>query len=260
MKLTITYHPPAAPAPLQELRKVAIIRHIPRDNSDWNWEDWQEDDEEREGLKVSPSTVPMPDQPKGDSKGATIPILTPWQDYIGLINNKRGRDWAMSENWMWINIRYKQEGKTPQAESIHCGGNYVTWDEETATHIRLVSYHYQDKPMQFLNPQVDNWHYNPHMFWKPCCVDADGKIYRMGNGIDAYIPLIAKTQLWLPKMGVEFFPTLPAGYTYELRGLDVFLNSGGVLSPLMTTETNRRRTFHNANWYISTLGTVPVGS
>lgn len=257
MKIKITYH--ATPPPLQNLRKVAIIRHIPRDNTDWNWEDWEEDTD-REGLKISPSTVPMPDRPQGDSKGNTIPILPAWQNYIRLINNNKGYDWAMSENWMWINIRYKQEGKTPQAESIHCGGNYVTWDMETSSHIRLVSYHYQDKPLSFLNPEVDNWHFAPHLFWKPCSVDALGKIYRMGNGIDAYIPLIARTELWLPKKRVEFFPILPAGYSYELRGLDVYLNDRGSLSPLMTTDRNRVRTFHNSNWRIDTLGTVPVGS
>lgn len=240
MKLTIMRTRP------QRLRKVAIIRHLPRDNSDM-------------GLIISPDTIPMQDRPQGMNKGAAIPIYPAWWEYIRAINNDRGYMWARSVDWMWINNEYESNAN-PMAESIHCGGNFVTWDLETSTHIRLVSYHYQDKPMQFLNPQVDNWHNNPHMFWKPCSIDQYGTIYRMGNGIDAYIPLIARTELWLPKIRVEFFPTLPAGYTYELRGLDVYLNNRGSLSPLMTTDRNRVRTFHNSNWRIDTLGTVPVGS
>lgn len=159
-----------------------------------------------------PSTVTLQDQPKGDGKGRQIPIESNWWKYIEKINDERGYRYARSIQMMWINSKYDNQIKysTGHAESICCGGNFVSYDLETDTHLRLITYP-NNLDTSALNPLRDNWYEKPYMFWKACAVEANGaKVIKVGADIDMYIPLICNVpqfgkpaELWIRRDKVE---------------------------------------------------------
>lgn len=211
-------------------------------------------------MTFYPDTIPMQDRPRGAGKGDTIPILNPWWEYMKKINTPEGYIYNRSIGCMWINIWYDQETDTPtpKAESIHCGGNFVAYEEETSTHVKLISYDYRMKT-DGLNPEFDNWRMKPYLFWKAAAIDISGKMIMpvvSGEARDVYFPLIRKTELWMNKNDLEIFPTPPGGMTYELRGVNVFGRIGKDLVPLLTV-TNRIRTFHTDWFRLSTEGVIP---
>lgn len=187
----------------------------------------------------APDSIAMEDRPSGSIKGDTITILNPWWEYIAKINDYYGYKYARSVGAYWINGDYNT--KPAEAESIICGGNFIAYDYETSTHVRLVSYHWQQKTAG-LNPKYDNWFVQPYLFQKVLCVSEDGRFQRPtveGAQRDVYLPLIAKTMLWMNKADIEKFPT---GYDYVLRGKDVFdgdkpLLVGGVFTGSWRLET-----------------------
>jgi len=237
-------------APVQPPYKFAIVKHvIPNETGEFN-------------ITYYPDAVPMQDQPKGTGKGDTIPVLNPWWEYMQKINTPDGYSYNRSVGAMWINIQYKDgEGnqiKTPRAESIHCGGNFIAYEEETDTHVRLVSYDYRMKTAD-LNPAVDNWHLKPWLFWKAVAVSSGGKLinpYVKSKGIDVYFPLIRNTELWMNKNDLELFPDITAGMFYEPRGVEVFLSNELHSTPLLTVE-NGKRVFHTSWFRLKTVGVIP---
>ncbi len=251
----------------QNLTKVAIIKHKPRGGDSFLSAFYSKVRNlilpKKFAIEFYPDTIVMQDQPKGTLKGHTIPVLDPWWSHLEKINSPQSYEYTRSVHKMWINIEYRIDGKIPQAESIHCGGNYVTYDVESSTHIHLVAYPYTMKT-NTLDPNIDNWHFNPHKFWKACAINSSGQIINVGNnrdepglGLDVYFPLLKYGEVYLPKTDVEFFPALPANSTYELRGMDVYLNQNGSLSPLMTTTTDRKRTYYTDWFRLETVGVVP---
>lgn len=238
----------------QPAYQFAIIKHRPRDNSGGDPSIGGFD------IRFSPDTIPMQDRPKGTGKGNTIPILNPWWEYMKKINTPEGYIYNRSIGCMWINIWYDQETDTPtpKAESIHCGGNFIAYEEETSTHVKLISYDYRMKTVG-LDPEFDNWHMKPYLFWKAVAIDIGGKMIMpvvLGEARDVYFPLIRRTELWMNKKDLEFFPAPPKGMTYELRGVNVFGRIGKDLVPLLTVR-NRIRTFHTDWFRLSTEGVIP---
>lgn len=166
-----------------------------------------------------PDSIPMEDRPSGALKGDTITILNTWWEYIAKINDYFGYKYARSVGAYWINGSYDE--RPAEAESVICGGNFIAYDYETATHVHLVSYNWQQKTTG-LNPKYDNWFVQPWMFQKVCCVSQDGRLAKPtveGAGRDVYLPLIAKTTLWMNKEHIQQFPDGP---DYVLRGRDVY--------------------------------------
>ncbi len=230
--------------------KFAIVKHVIPDVS--------------AGFKITyyPDAVPMQDRPKGTGKGSGIPVFSSWWSYMRKINTPEGYSYNRSVGAMWINAEYRDEDgkeiKTPVAESIHCGGNFVAYEEETNTHVKLISYDYRMKT-DVLNPVVDNWFMKPYLFWKAAAVGISGKIINphvKSKGIDVYFPLIRNTELWMNKNDLELFPTPPDGVQYDLRGVNVFGWKNGDILPLLT-YTNRVRKFHTDWFKLSTVGVIP---
>ena len=197
-----------------------------------------------------PSAQPMQDMPAGDSKGNTIPILPDWWEYIRAINNEDGYLYARSIGSLWINIDYQTENKTPRAESVMSAYNYIAWDEETDTHVKLLSYSWYHGASG-LNPAVDNWRYKPYMFWKCSAYNRGGDVFNVWGGVDCYIPRIYNTELWMRKDYIEPFPVGP---DYRFSGIEVF--DGAI--PLLKL-VNGQRTFPTA-WHIETPNVIhPIG-
>mgnify|MGYP001619641686 FL=1 len=232
--------------------RFAIVKHRPRDN------------EMGFGISYSPDTIPMQDRPQGIGKGNTIPILPPWWEYMQKINSPDGYSYNRSIGAMWINIKYDQESinpsPPPRAESIQCGGNFIAYEEETNTHVKLISYDYRMKT-DGLKPLVDNWQMKPYTFWKAVAIDNYGKMINphvKGKGIDAYFPLIRNTELWMNKNDLELFPSPPVGIQYYLRGVNVYgLHAQrGDLLPLLTIANDVRKL--HTDWFgLSTIGVIP---
>jgi hypothetical protein len=206
--------------------KLAYIKHQP----------------ERSGFNIRfyPDTCIMQDEGRGKLKGRTIPIHENWWRYIEKINDERGYKYARSIGAMWINIGYDID--TPysmaKAESIHCGGNFIEWDLETRTHVRVVSYP-NDFDASILDPLVDNWMNKPHRFWKVVTINLDGKLLNptvRGAGADVYIPIICNVRqfgkepgLWIEKDKLQIF----AEDFYTFNNGDVYLN-GNLFFPTGT--------------------------
>lgn len=216
-------------------RRYAIIKHRWRESTP--------------PLKFPPDTCPFGSSPSGDGKGTTIPIRITWRNHIKKINNSKGYDWCMSVGNMWINTPYT-EGQDPKAESIGCGGNFLAFDEETTTHVKAISYKWTDDA-SILDPTIHNWQNRPWMIWKACAIGEDGRVINVSNALDAYIPMIAKTDFWVHKKYLEMLPT---GYDYRFSGVNVYDKA----QPLLTVEGGIRK-FHTS-WKIDTVGVVPPPS
>jgi len=194
-----------------------------------------------------PSAQPMQDQPAGDSKGSTIPILDDWWNYIADTNDTAGYMYALSVGALWINIEYRTEIKTPRAESVMSAYNYIAWDEETNTHVKLLSYSWH-RGSYGLVPEVDCWKHKPYMFWKCAAYNEIGDVFKVANGVDCYIPRIHNTELWMNKSYIEAFPVGP---DYRFSGIEVFDGD----QPLLVYN-NGVRSFPTA-WHIETKNVVP---
>ena len=150
-----------------------------------------------------PDTCTAQDVGQGDLKGNTIPIYSNWWKYIEKINTAAAYNYARSIGLMWINILYDKETpySTARAESVLCGGNFISWDLETDTHVRVLSY-----PANMnTDTLTDDWHNKPYLFWKACAVNGDGRVIKVGNALDVYIPIIRNTELWIRKSKVTIF-------------------------------------------------------
>lgn len=219
--------------------RYAVVKHYPRTVL------------EILGLKWVPDTRTLQDRPLGDDKGHAIQILTAWQDYIEDMNSLAGSVWAMSEGNMWINIRYIEEHKIPQAEAIICGGNYVRWKvgDETPTHVKLDCFPYDVPPQTYIHPLTSNWYTEPYHFFRACAIDGFGRIIKVGSALDVYLPILRRTETWIRKEILEIFPE---GYDYQFRGMEVYNGN----SALMTVSSNGAQTFYNG-WKMSTK-IIPV--
>lgn len=197
-------------------------------------------------LPAPPDTCPFGDSPSGEKKGTAITILGSWRNHIRAINSLKGYDWCMSVGNMIINAPYT-EGQNPKAESIGCGGNFLAFDEETRTHVKAISYKWTDDA-SILDPIIHNWKARPWMIWKACAITKEGRVINVANALDAYWPMIARTDFWINKNYLEM---LPIGPDYRLEGVNVYDGD----QPLLTTIAGVR-TFHT-DWRIETLGVVP---
>lgn len=163
-------------------------------------------------LNYFPDVIMMNDVSGTSQLGRNIPVKENWWRYIEKINNPLGYKYARSIQMMWVNIGYDNDVpySTAKAEAVHCGGNFVSWDIETSTHIRLISWA-NDYDTSKLNPAVHNWRTMPYMFWKACSVERFGsRVRNVGADLDVYFPFICNTpqfglpaELWMEKSKVE---------------------------------------------------------
>ena len=197
-------------------------------------------------LDNPPSTVPFQQTPYGDEKGTPYRLNNTYNSHIKVISPNDGYQWMMKPNNMVINDPYSS-GEQPLCQYIGCGGNYFAFDEETATHVRLVSWNWYKTPV--LLSAIHNWMDMPWKIWKACTIREDGKISNVGGGFDAYWMLIGKPEMWLNKKYAELFPP---GLNYKFRGMDIW--DGDV--PLLTVDKYGQRYFPT-RWHFDTLGVIP---
>jgi len=166
-----------------------------------------------------------------------------------------GYKYTRAKNALWINnAEWDNEipyNPSDEAVSHICGGNFIAYDTETPTHVRLVSYANDLDMNRVLNPEIDNWVMKPYKWWKAIAVNKDGTLINVGQDVDAFFPLLrGKYELWMYKKHLEFFPK---GYHYQLRGCNVY-DAG---RPLLTV-VGRKRMFHTS-WRLETVGVIPPG-
>lgn len=161
--------------------------------------------------KYEPDAITLQDNGKRTDKGRTIPVRSNWWKYIEKINSPLGYKYARGHG-MWINRDYDSD--TPysiaQAESIISGGNFVAYDAETATHLRILSFP-NNMDTSKLDPAIYNWRNMPYMFWKACAVkNGSEKVINVGEGLDVYFPIICNepkffqpAELWIEKRKVK---------------------------------------------------------
>ena len=198
-------------------------------------------------------TRALQDKPAGTAKGNTIPVFDSVWRYADKINSDpRAMPFWESEGWLWINIPYKAENKTPRCESIVSPGNIISWDEETYTHRKIISFDCTVET-SYLNPDKDNWIYRPDLFWKATSYNRNFEINNVGYGIDAFMMRIKNpgTDLWIHKDEIEEFPVRP-NYQYRLRGTDVYNGE----EPLMRVVGNKR-IFYRSDWKMEAPSVIP---
>jgi hypothetical protein len=166
-------------------------------------------------MKNYPDAIILQDRPIGKQLGHGIPILPPVWSCLRERNNNAAWAWITTYEAMWINnsgvggeIDITQK---VNAECIIGGGNLVAYDYETDTHIRLVAYDYRTSNF----PTLENFITRPYLFWYPTSIDANGNIYKVAGGIDAYIPLLKYTELWIRKSEVTLLPAQPVSWGIE---------------------------------------------
>jgi len=163
-------------------------------------------------INYFPDVVQVHDRGNGKLLNRRIPVNKNWWTYIEKINDFKGYKYARSMNMMWINQKYDNSipYSKAMAESIVCGGNFVQYTTETATHLKLVTWA-NNFNTATLNPNIHNWKNMPHRFWKACAVERNGtRVINVGNDVDMYIPIICNipqwglpAELWIPKAKVE---------------------------------------------------------
>ena len=223
--------------------KFAIVRHQPLGRE--------------ENKQFNPDIIRMQNPRSGGVPGPTdtaegdyIHIKANWWRYIEKINSLKGYNYTRSIGALWCND-VNWDNVTPYstglAESIICAGNFIAFDRETPTHVRLLSYDWNMDTNQ-LNPEYNNWHNQPWMFWKACAISKEGIIINVGSDLDVYFPLISEKELWMHKSTLEI---LPDGYDYRMYGCNVYDGH----KPLLTMN-DKEQIFHT-NWKIETFGVIP---
>ena len=240
MRITVTHHPHVDAMPYVPGRKYGIVKV-----SQVYPPDYTQD--------TVAGAVAMQDRTFGKEKGNSIPIFNYVWAYLEKINtDPRATPFWESEGWLWINIPYKEENKTPRCESVMSPGNIVSWDEETYTHVKLPSFDCAINT-SVLNPDKDNWMYRPDLFWKATSYTRKYEINNVGNGIDAYTMRIRNsgTNLWMHKDSIEEFPVRP-NYQYRIYGTDIYNGN----EPLMKVIGNKRA-FYRSDWRMTAPSVIP---
>ena len=164
-------------------------------------------------LAYYPDTIPLQDQPKGSLKGRNIAIRSNWWHYLEKINtDPRSYSYTRGVHNMWINSEYDVQTpySTGKAESICCGGNFVAYTEETATHLKIMAWD-NHLDTSTLDPEINNWFNQPYLFWKACAVkQGGGAVINVASALDVYIPIICNeaqfglpAELWIEKSRVQ---------------------------------------------------------
>ena len=188
--------------------QYCIIKHKPRDAIPG---------------KYAPDTCPLQDHPVPDRrKGAAILVMPLAWDYMRKINDDQGYKYCRSVNAMWINTAYDQEDPdaVAHAESISCGGNFLSYKKGDVENdcIKLQCFP-NNQDFSIFDPQTVNWFTRPDLFFKAIAINADGDLINVRDGVDCFIPLMARTtnngtgELWLGLDYVELFPELPVTIT-----------------------------------------------
>ena len=164
------------------------------------------------------------DVPKqfGNTKGSPILVVDGWYHYMKKLMTQKAWEW-----WgVWPNMLMKNRyddhwanpetfpGKLPHFECILLPCNFVASDKSTYQYSRIISRSSTNVPQ--LDPEKNNWFYEPWMFSKATMHTVSGNVQLVGNGFHVYTPIIKQAaELWIETSFVEWFPSLPRDVTYE---------------------------------------------
>ena len=222
------------------------------------------------GQRIAPDTSHSPDLPIGTGQGNRIIVPPPWWRYFEKVLDQRNMKFAKSVGWMWINKPYNwSDGEPARADSINCGGNFFAYTDRTPTHLRQVTYSNQ-MDTNLLDPQIDNWMFDPALWFKGVAIDRDGRLYNIGGGDDYYLPNLRNGSVtgvcrWVPAEFAELFPELPIIITgvgtvvrYKLLGASVIgiLQNGEEVWLRKATKPGELIQAH-PEWQLQEYGVIP---
>lgn len=154
-----------------------------------------------------------------ENKGNDIFFRGAWWRFIEKLNahDIKSYGYVRSVGSMLINTASKYDIDVPYSiahgVSVICGGNFISYIDETATHVRIDAFDNWLKADQVLDTKIHNWFDMPYKFMKLCAVQAYGsKVRNPTNGIDVYFPIIAPhaqvnlghpAELWIAKSKIE---------------------------------------------------------
>lgn len=223
-----------------------------------------------------PATNAAMDHPLGTNKGHTMIVPLAWYNYLKLIQTPAAHNWIFKPNSMMTNLPHWLDGITGGTEAtdpirfecliLPC--NFFEAISETTTHVQIRARSTQSATAKSMNPALNNWFNEPHLFWKAQMRNVAGDIRNVGNALDAYTAVMKQLpELWVHKKDVEMFPTLPfnviynlASYTvtsYRLEGASVYGRTDNIEIPLRLVR-QPGEWIQNPGWVLGTKPVVPT--
>jgi len=202
------------------------------------------------------------DNPRRVQKGATIPVLDIVLAKMRAVQIEAAFNWMVKPHNWWINKDYPETGVRDRVcECITAAGNYLHIIGENATHYQIQFQRHDDNP-------TGTWQTHPHLWHKASAHNMDYQMFRVGNGLDSFAPLIGKTQkLWIAKVHAEEFRRCPFTVThngqsvtvtsYELEGCSVYGVYDGGRVPLLLRRHEGENSFH-PEWHFNSLTVIPT--
>jgi len=187
---------------------------------------------------VPPNTVILNESPR-KGKGSKIPLTIAMRNFLIKLNGPSTWKSLTIPAAGWINV-----GSKP--ECLTWGGNVVWVTEIRGKFCRLSSL----KNTWDLDPADFNFETTPEYIHKFTSINSKGYLFKLGNGKNAYTPLMRKGgELWVQTALLEFFPELPVKVTtpsgweytivgYRVEGNKVYGTSIGD-KPLLLQEGNQ---------------------
>lgn len=200
------------------------------------------------GLSNPPETVVFNEKPYLKiGKGTKIKITPAFDRLLRDINSKDAYKKIMIPAAGWINYG---EG----AETISFGGNLIEIDDVEGVWYRAKALAF-DAPIPQVVPPMD-YITRPELIHKFNAVKKNGGFIKLANGIDAYIPFMKRTEMWIHKSQIELFPALPFFATVNplmLLGINIRLHPN---KTAFVVDTLPRNTEVNIVDYACSAGDV----
>jgi hypothetical protein len=155
-------------------------------------------------LPFPPTTVVFQDNAQGKEKTTPYILSERWRNYIQQINPPDSYQWMMNLGNMVINPPQPGDG-TILCQSIMSGANYFAYNAKTTTHVRVVCFDHMSDPSNLISTIDRHWD-NPFGFWKASAANINGQVINVGQGYDAYWPLMGHTPVWIHRDFVKLFP------------------------------------------------------
>jgi hypothetical protein len=250
--------PPPPPPSVTGLQRVCIVKQRPVSDTGWIIRP----DGTPAATVVNYTQLSDRPDPRTTIKGATIPVLDIVLNKMRAIQSESAFNWMMKPHNWWINKDYPETGVRDRVcECITAAGNYLHIIGENATHYQIQFQRHDDNP-------VGTWETHPHLWHKASAHNQQYQMFRVGNGLDGFAPLIGKTaKLWIAKIHAEEFRRCPFTIThegqavtvtsYELEGCSVYGVHEGGRVPLLLRRHEGENVFH-PEWNFNSLTVIPT--
>ncbi|MCX6057727.1 MAG: hypothetical protein NTW69_06220 [Chloroflexi bacterium] len=223
-------------------------------------------------MAFDPATNAAMDHPLGTNKGHTMIVPLAWYNYFKLLQSPAAHNWIFKPYCMMTNLPHWLDGVTGGTEAtdpirfecliLPC--NFFEMVSETDTHVQIRARTTQSATARALNPAINNWFHEPHLFWKAQMRNVAGDLRNVGNELDAYTAVMKQQpELWTHKKDVEMFPPLPFTLaqgtvtSYRLEGASVYGRTDAGEIPLRLVR-RPGEWIQNPNWKLTTKPVVPA--